>query len=59
MDPDDATALQQLQQDEERRHDSNQGQEKGIVVFVKVNIMDSILPPKIDKQGSTIRECDT
>ena len=30
MDPDDATALQQLQQDEERRHDSNQGQEEGI-----------------------------
>jgi len=34
MDPDDATALQQLQQDEERRHDSsNQGQEDGIVVL--------------------------
>jgi len=34
MDPDNATALQQLQQDEERRHDSsNQGQEDGIVVL--------------------------
>ena len=34
MDPDDATALQQLQQDEERRHhdSSNQGQEDGIVL---------------------------
>ena len=54
MDPDDATALQQLQQDEERRHDSNQGQEEGgIVELAHVNIMDSILPPEIDKQGST------
>jgi hypothetical protein len=26
MDPDDANALPKLQQDEERRHDSNQGQ---------------------------------
>ena len=60
MDPDDATALQQLQQDEERRHDSNQGQEEGgIVELAHVNIMDSILPPEIDKQGSTIRERDT
>ena len=58
MNPDDATALQQRQQDEERRHDSNQGQEEGMVVLSHVNIMDSILPPEIDKQSSTIRECD-
>ena len=44
MDPDDATALQQLQQDGERRDDSNQGQEEGIVVLVQhvKDIMDSI-----------------
>ena len=55
MNPDDATALQQRQQDEERRHDSNQGQEEGIVELAHVYIMDSILPQEIDEQGSTIR----
>ena len=38
MDPDDATGLQQLQQNEERRHDSNQGQEEGIVAVLDLHM---------------------
>ena len=45
MDPDDATALQQVQQDEERWHDSVNKRQDNKIVPAHAEIMDSILPP--------------